>query len=265
MCSLQRGTRGLRHRCVSLLRGKTKSTRQAVCLPVTGRPAAVDGAWHIAPLCQLLLCGVHVLDGYETLHDVFEENAHTEARDVSSSNQFSQVTATEMCTPGWVKEAGVPDCDVALFKQNRKQSPLSSFTPSVLSPARSKISKATAPPHRLWRLGRRLVTRRKRCRRFRTAAAITLPVCKKKKTNNTHTMERANRGRQMRQKSNSSCPSRTSRMQATSRTHGLDNQPSSAVGATVLRGLRGSQSEPLPALLFLQHVDVLQVIPQCLA
>ena len=28
VCSLLRGTRGFRHRCVSLLRGKTKSTRQ---------------------------------------------------------------------------------------------------------------------------------------------------------------------------------------------------------------------------------------------
>ena len=27
------------------------------------------------------VCGVRVHDGYETLHDVFEENAHTEARD----------------------------------------------------------------------------------------------------------------------------------------------------------------------------------------
>ena len=47
------------------------------------------------------------------------------------------------------------------------------------------------------------------------------------------------------------------------------NQPHSWVGqptlvgggAPVLRCLRGSQSEPLPALLFLQHADVLQVIP----
>ena len=29
----------------------------------------------------MLVCGVHVLDGYETRHDVFEEDAHTEARD----------------------------------------------------------------------------------------------------------------------------------------------------------------------------------------
>ena len=43
-------------------------------------PAAVDGAWHTASPCQMLVCGVHVLDGYETLHDEFEENAHTEAR-----------------------------------------------------------------------------------------------------------------------------------------------------------------------------------------
>ena len=42
-------------------------------------PAAVDGAWH-ALLCQILVCGVHVLDGYETLHDVFKENANTEER-----------------------------------------------------------------------------------------------------------------------------------------------------------------------------------------
>ena len=28
----------------------------------------------------MLVWGVRALDGYETLHDVFEENAHTEAR-----------------------------------------------------------------------------------------------------------------------------------------------------------------------------------------
>ena len=39
-------------------------------------PAAVDGAWHIAPLCQMLVCGVHVLDGTETHEDVLKENAH---------------------------------------------------------------------------------------------------------------------------------------------------------------------------------------------
>ena len=42
-------------------------------------PAAADGAWHTAPLCQMLVCGVHVLDGTET-HDVFKETVHTEAR-----------------------------------------------------------------------------------------------------------------------------------------------------------------------------------------
>ena len=36
-------------------------------------PATVDGAWRIAPLCQILVCGVHVLDGYEALHDVFKK------------------------------------------------------------------------------------------------------------------------------------------------------------------------------------------------
>ena len=43
-------------------------------------------------------------------------------------------------------------------------------------------------------------------------------------------------------------------MQTTSRIRGLDNDPTSAVGATVLRG---SQCEPLPALLFLRssHSD----------
>ena len=43
-------------------------------------------------------------------------------------------------------------------------------------------------------------------------------------------------------------PPRKSRMQATSHIPGLDNQPSCAVGATVLRGLRDSQSEPLLAM-----------------
>ena len=74
-----------------------------------------------------------------------------------------------------------------------------------------------------------------------------------KTTAHTHTMERANRGRQLRHKSTRFRPPKTSRMQATSGIHGLDNQPSSAVGATVLPGLRSSHSEPRLALLFLQH------------
>ena len=59
----------------------------------------------------------------------------------------------------------------------------------------------------------------------------------------THTMERANRGRDMRQKNTSSRPPKTSRMQATSRIDGLDNQPSSAVGGLTKRATPG------PALL----------------
>ena len=35
----------------------------------------------------------------------------------SSSSQFSQVITREMCTPGWDKEARVPDSDVVLFQQ----------------------------------------------------------------------------------------------------------------------------------------------------
>ena len=93
-------------------------------------PAAAGGALQIASLCQMLVCGVHVLGGYETLHDVSEENAHTEARDarcphVSELKQsIYQVMTTEMCTPGWAKdarvpdsEARVPDSDVVLFPQ----------------------------------------------------------------------------------------------------------------------------------------------------
>ena len=34
--------------------------------------AAMDWAWHIASLCHLLVCGVHVLDGTETYEDVFK-------------------------------------------------------------------------------------------------------------------------------------------------------------------------------------------------
>ena len=36
---------------------------------------------------------------------------------VSSSSQFSQLITRKMCTPGWVKEARVPDSDVVLFQQ----------------------------------------------------------------------------------------------------------------------------------------------------
>ena len=104
--------------------------RRGNCRRQADVPAAVDGAQHIASLYQMLVCGVHVLGGYETLHDVSEENAHTEARDarcphVSELKQsIYQVMTTEMCTPGWAKDARVPDSearvsdsDVVLFPQ----------------------------------------------------------------------------------------------------------------------------------------------------
>ena len=37
----------------------------------------MDGAWHIAPLCQILVCGVHVHDGTETHEDELKESAYT--------------------------------------------------------------------------------------------------------------------------------------------------------------------------------------------
>ena len=55
--------------------------RRCNCRRQADVPAAVDGAQQIASLYQMLVCGVRVLGGYETLHDVSEENAHTEARD----------------------------------------------------------------------------------------------------------------------------------------------------------------------------------------
>ena len=55
-------------------------------------PAAVDASWHIASLCQMLVCGVHVLDGTET-HDT-----------------------------GWVEEARVPVSDVFLFPKKHPPS-----------------------------------------------------------------------------------------------------------------------------------------------
>ena len=54
--------------------------------------------------CQFLVCGVRVLDGYETLHGVFEENAHTEApRNSAQALNFRN----------WVKEAKVPDTSLS--------------------------------------------------------------------------------------------------------------------------------------------------------
>ena len=86
-------------------------------------------------------------------------------------------------------------------------------------------------------------------------------ACLQRKNPTTHTPWNERAEEDKCDKNTSYRPPKTSRMQATSRIHGLDNQPSLAIGATVWRGLRRSQSEPLPALLFLQHEDVLQVIP----
>ena len=147
-----------------------------------------------------------------------------------------------------------PCCCLCFDKQATAPS-FSSFTPPVLSPSSSSRHKNCEGEVHQEHLQRSIAsgTRCKRRRRFRTTAAINMPVCNLK-TNNAHPMERGNRKTKCDKKSTSSRPPRTSRVQATSRSHGLDNQPSSAVGATVLRGLGGSQTEPLPALLFL-HVD----------
>ena len=51
-----------------------------------------DGAWHIAPLCQILVCGIHVPDGYEVLHDVFKENANKEARNARCPHVHRRAT-----------------------------------------------------------------------------------------------------------------------------------------------------------------------------
>ena len=207
---------------------------------------------------------------------------------VSSSSQFSQVITREMSHRAGSKRPGSQT--VTKKPVSRRSTPLTfhrdfcvstigSQTTSNYSKEKNPqhcrgavctsdraVARPQEPSHRLWRrpllpLGRRLVTSCKRCRRFRTAAAIKLPVCNGK-TNNTHHGTSEQRKRHATKKAPVSRPPRTSRMQATSRIDGLDNQPSSAVSATVLRGLRGSQSEPLPALLFLEHVDVLQVIPR---
>ena len=47
---------------------KTISPRQTMATRSDGVFTAVDGAWCIALLCQILVSGVHELDGYETLH-----------------------------------------------------------------------------------------------------------------------------------------------------------------------------------------------------
>ena len=65
--------------------------------------AAVDWAWHIASLCHLLVCDVHLLDGTETHEDVFKENAHTEARDArclhaSELKQWSKMPRSQTVT-----------------------------------------------------------------------------------------------------------------------------------------------------------------------
>ena len=63
--------------------------------------AAMDWAWHIASLCHLLVCGVHVLGGTETHEDV--KRKHTEARDArclhaSERSQWSKKPRSQTMT-----------------------------------------------------------------------------------------------------------------------------------------------------------------------
>ena len=234
-----------------------------------------------------------------SMHSEEVSNQHFQKQFVLTLKQFVHSGYREMSTPGWVKEARIPDSDEktclttvyaahvpsgflclddkkrettssyskkqhcrgavgtstragACASRQASHSPFSSFTPPVLSTARSKISKATASPHRSWRSSRQQHSAPgSAAQKLRGSGSPGAPAtfnsfweedkCDKK------TSVPVLRGRR-------GCKQPAAFM-------GWTTRPSSAVGATVLRRLRGSQSEPLPALLFLQHVDVLQVIP----
>ena len=64
--------RGFRHTCTSREKNNLDAAEDGYERQ-DAVPAAVDGAWHIALLRQILVCGVTVFDGNETLHDVFGE------------------------------------------------------------------------------------------------------------------------------------------------------------------------------------------------
>ena len=90
--------RGFRHTCAASGEERTASDTH---VPASSNaindgykrqddvPTAVDGAWHIVLLSQILVCGVHVLG--ETLHDVFTEQIQRHATLVVH-------TCTEPCT-----------------------------------------------------------------------------------------------------------------------------------------------------------------------
>ena len=87
-------TRGFERTCAASSEQRAAHDTDASIL------AAVDEPWHIALLCQLLVCGVHVLDGTETHEDKFEENAQTEAGDARCLH------ASELGQ--WSKKARIP-------------------------------------------------------------------------------------------------------------------------------------------------------------
>ena len=55
-------------------------------------PAAVEEHGMLRPPCQMLVCGVHVLDGTETHEEVFKENAHTEKRNARCPHVHRRAT-----------------------------------------------------------------------------------------------------------------------------------------------------------------------------
>ena len=125
VCSLQRGTRGFQHRCVSTpeKQNKVDATDELTTGGKTTcpRPSMEHGT--LRP-CAKFWCAASACSMGTRHFMTYSKKTHTERHgtlvvhtQVSSSSQFSQVIAREMCTPGWVKEARVPDSDVVLFQQ----------------------------------------------------------------------------------------------------------------------------------------------------
>ena len=165
--------RGFGRTCVRLQLGKqSRRDRRYNYKRQAAVPAAVDGARHVALLCQIVVCGV--LDGYETLHDVFKKQTQrhgtlivrtcmVEPQDGAGSGTLVPKPGDQRGGPGWTG-FGIPDSD---FRFSRENHPISRRSMNLVNRkkdtefwrdsghvhrcCRLLVQKKTHPPYRSWR------------------------------------------------------------------------------------------------------------------
>ena len=144
MCSLQRGTRGLRHRFVSLLRG----TRQAVYLPETRRRAR-------GRRCANFWCAASTYSIKQKPTRTCSKKTHTHCPQASELKQWSKRPGSQTVTKKNLSHDGLRRSRSfgILCHDDRRRADIKLFkkkVPSLCTSVRA-VARPQKPPQRLRR------------------------------------------------------------------------------------------------------------------